>query len=114
MSVEVHVAMFDAIAVTVADLELYEVPTPTTQILTNAEVQFTNKGTVAHTLNVWLLPKGASTDTTSLVWDEEVIGANENKSLKVGSLKEGGSIVAAVDAGTDVIAHAISGTLYTP
>ena len=117
MSVALPIQLFSPTAVTAANITLYTAPTaPATQLLRNAELSFVNQGAVAHELTVYIVPKGGSADITNIYIDAVSIGNQKTFNLVIPTLSESEKIIAKIDAApdTDVVAHSIKGTLWTP
>ena len=72
-----------------------------------------NIGIVGHALSVHIIPKGGSADATNIFVNERTIDPQKYLDLVVPTMSESEILHALIEATSEVIVHAVAGTLYT-
>ena len=112
--IEYPIKMFDSQALSTSNVTLYTVAGATTMLVIGAGVRFVNTDGSARMVTVYISPVGGSPSATEVYLDEAVIPADEHLDVSFGNLKDDDRIIAAIDSGVAVTAHALGARIYIP
>ena len=96
-----------------ADVLITVPSTPTTTLLINGRVRFTNHTAGAVTITAWAVPSGGSAGTTNICLPSTSIGANSYIDVDVPQIAAGGTFEAQAGAATSITASCIDGAYYS-
>lgn len=92
---------------------LFVVPsTPTSSLLINGRIRFSNHTGGAVTITVWAVPNGSSATNSNLALPQTSIGANNTLDIDIPQVSAGGSIVAQAGAASSITAQPLDGAYY--
>jgi hypothetical protein len=86
--------------------------TPTTSLLINGRVRFTNHTAGAVTITAWAVPSGGSAGNTNIALPVTSVGANSYLDVDVPQIAAGGTFEAQAGAATSITAQALDGAYY--
>jgi len=93
---------------------LFTVPsTPTTSLLINGRVRFSNHTAVAVAITAWAVPLSGSPADSNIALPETNIAANSYLDVDVPQLSAGGTFQAQSGAASSITAQPIDGAYYT-
>ena len=106
--------LFAAAALTNAAVTYYTVPaTPTSSVLMNGRVRFTNVTAGAITVTAYAIQIAGSAADSNAFMKAESIAANSHVDVDVPLLAAGGFLQALASAGTSITITALSGVIFS-
>lgn len=110
-----YVKLFDSNHVDNAAVEtLYTVPsTPSTTLLRNGRVRFTNVTGGAVLLDVYAVPSGGSAGIDNALLYQYSLAANSALDIDIPVISAGGTIRAKAGAASSITAHGVDGVLFS-
>lgn len=88
--------------------------TPTSTLLVNGRVRFSNHTAAAATIVAWAIPFSGSSGDDNIALPETSIGANSYIDIDVPQLSAGGTLQAQAGTATSITAQPLDGAYYTP
>lgn len=114
MAVLTFPQLFAAAALTNAAATYYTVPaTPTSNVLVNGRVRFTNVTAGAITVTAYAIQSGGSAADANAFMKAESIAANSHADVDVPQLAAGGFLQALASANTSITITALTGILIS-
>lgn len=99
----------------VAPDTLFTVPSlPTSQLLINGRVRFSNTTAGVVTVTAWAIPNGGTADSTTVALPTTSVAANSYLDLDVPQISASGTFAAQASAANAITAQPLDGAYYTP
>jgi hypothetical protein len=106
--------LFAPTQLTTGNQIIYSVPsTPSTSVLKNGAVRFTNTSSAAVTVTAYACQQGSTPTAANAFANAESIAPNTHLDMPVPMLAAGGFIEASASAGTSVTMFALDGVLFS-
>lgn len=105
---------FAPAALTNAAATYYTVPaSPTSSLLRNGRVRFTNTDSAAHTVTAYAIPSAGSASAANCIANAEAIAPNTHLDLDLPLMKAGDFLQAKADANTSVTIVILDAVLFS-
>jgi hypothetical protein len=113
MAVQVT-TLFAPTVLTASAAVIYTAPaSPSTTVLTNGRVRFTNTSAGARSITAYAVPAAGSPAAGNCFMNAEALAANAHVDVDVPLLGPGGTLQALADVTSDVTITALSGVLFS-
>lgn len=106
--------LFVPTALTTSAATLFTCPAnPTTSILPNGRMRFTNTDSAAHAVTAYAIPSGGTAGAGNEFLPAVSVAPNSFIDVDIPMLKAGDFLQAKADTGADVTVFAMSGTIFS-
>lgn len=95
-----------------ADVLITVALTPSSNLLINGKVRFSNHTGGAVTITAWAVPSGGSAGNTNICLPTTSINANSYLDLNVPQIAAGGTLEAQAGAASSITAQPLDGAIY--